>query len=279
MIGKKKRSRRQSPRLSGLTINKIIPNAITVSATVAGLSGIRFALEGRWEFAAGAILIAAILDTLDGRMARLLNASSDFGAELDSLSDFVSFGVAPGMIMYFWSLGDLGGIGWACALFFSICMGLRLARFNSVLGTQPPYAYNYFQGVPAPAAAGLCMLPLVLTLVDPSLRDFFVAEMVAPWIIFVALLAVSSLPTFSFKKMKIPSSMVLPGLALVGLAIAMLVGRPWVTMSIVLIAYLVTIPFSVQRFAKLKAEAESLHQDGDETSSENEEGDTPSNKS
>lgn len=264
MIGKKKRSRRRSPRLNGLTINKIIPNAITVSATIAGLSGIRFALEGRWEFAAGAILIAAILDTLDGRMARLLNASSDFGAELDSLSDFVSFGVAPGLIMYFWSLNQLEGFGWAASLFYSICMGLRLARFNSALGTQPPYAYNYFQGVPAPAAAGLCMLPIVLTLVEPSLQPYFYSEFVSIWVVIIGLLAVSNLRTFSFKKMKVPSQLVLPSLAGVALVIAMLVGRPWITMSIVLIVYLITIPFSVQSFAKLKAEAESLQEDEDD---------------
>ncbi|MDX1738965.1 MAG: CDP-diacylglycerol O-phosphatidyltransferase, partial [Alphaproteobacteria bacterium] len=151
----------------------------------------------------------------------------------------------------------------AVCLFFIICMGLRLARFNSALGTQPPYAYNYFQGVPAPASAGLCLLPLILTLVSPDLANLFVAEAIAPWMILVALLTVSSLPTFSFKKMKLPSQLILPALALVGLAIAMLVGRPWITMSIVLVAYLATIPFSVQRFAKLKAEAESL-QDEDE---------------
>ncbi len=270
MIGKKKRSRRRSPRLAGLPFNKIIPNAITVSATIAGLSSIRFALEGRWEFAAGAILIAAILDTLDGRMARLLNASSDFGAELDSLSDFVSFGVAPGLIMYFWSLNQIEGIGWAVSLFFSICMGLRLARFNSVLGTQPLYAYNYFQGVPAPAAAGLCMLPIVLTLVDPSLGEFMHPGMISIWVSIVALLAVSNLRTYSFKKMKVPSQFVLPSLAGVALVIAMLVGRPWITMSIVLILYILTIPFSVKSFAKLKAEAESLQNEEDENASTDE---------
>jgi CDP-diacylglycerol--serine O-phosphatidyltransferase len=126
-----KRRTRRSPRLKGLSVHGLIPNAITVSATCAALTGVRFALEQRWEFAVGAILLAAILDALDGRMARLLNATSDFGAQMDSLSDFVAFGVSPAMIMYFWSLNGLGGFGWVVALFFAVCAGLRLARFNT----------------------------------------------------------------------------------------------------------------------------------------------------
>ncbi len=147
------RGTRRLPRLKGLTVGKLIPNLITVSAVCAGLTGIRFAVDGRWEHAVIAIIVAAILDALDGRMARILNASSEFGAQLDSLSDIVSFGVAPALVLYFWSLQTAGGIGWAVTLFFIVCCGLRLARFNSMLGKLPPYAYNYFTGVPAPAGA------------------------------------------------------------------------------------------------------------------------------
>lgn len=269
MLRRRRRPRR-TPRLKGQTFSKIVPNAITVAATCAGLSGIRFAIEGRWEFAAGAILIAAILDTLDGRMARLLKASSDFGAELDSLSDFVAFGVAPAMISYFWLLDSLGGIGWGVALFFSVCMGLRLARFNSSLDKLPSYAYNYFQGVPAPAGAGLALLPLLLTFEIPELSQYIPPAFQAIWMIAVALLLVSNLPTFSFKKMKVPSHLMVPAMAGCALAVAFLVGRPWATMSVVLITYLVSFPFSFRSYSKLKAEAEliqGLDDDGDEEAS------------
>jgi len=145
---------RKIPRLKGMTVARLIPNMITVASTCAGLTGIRYALEARWEFAVAAILVAALLDALDGRMARLLRATSDFGAQLDSLSDFVAFGVSPALIVWLWSLSTLGGPGWGIALFFAVCCGLRLARFNSRLDTLPPYAYNYFQGVPAPCSVG-----------------------------------------------------------------------------------------------------------------------------
>lgn len=257
MLRRRRRARR-TPRLKGYSFNKIVPNAITVAATCAGLSGIRFAIEGRWEFAAGAILIAAILDTLDGRMARLLKASSDFGAELDSLSDFVAFGVAPAMICYFWLLDSLGGFGWGVALFFSVCMGLRLARFNSSLDKLPSYAYNYFQGVPAPAGAGLALLPLLLTFEIPELTQYIPPAFLAVWMIGVALLLVSNLPTYSFKKMKLPSHMMIPAMAGCALAVAFLVGRPWATMSVVLISYMSSFVFSFRSYSKLKAEAELI---------------------
>ena len=267
MLRRRRRRTRRQPRFRGLSINKVIPNAITVSATCAGLTGIRFAIESRWEYAAAAILIAAVLDALDGRMARLLKASSDFGAELDSLSDFVSFGAAPAMIMYYWVLNGLGGFGWAVALFFAICMGLRLARFNSSLDKLPPYAYNYFQGVPAPAGAGLALLPMLLTFVMPGIAEYLVPELMAAWLLGAALLLVSSLPTYSFKKMKIPPHMMIPGLALFALALALLVGKTWATMSTVLIVYLLTFPFSYRSYMRLKAEAEhiqGLDEDGDD---------------
>lgn len=266
MLRRRRRPRR-TPRLKGPTFSKIVPNAITVAATCAGLSGIRFAIEGRWEFAAGAILIAAILDTLDGRMARLLKASSDFGAELDSLSDFVAFGVAPAMICYFWLLDALGGFGWGVALFFSVCMGLRLARFNSSLDKLPSYAYNYFQGVPAPAGAGLALLPMLLTFEIPGLTQYIHPVFLAVWMTAVALLLVSNLPTFSFKKMKVPGHMMIPALAVCALAVAFLVARPWATMSVVLISYLSSFPFSLRSYTKLRAEAEliqGLNEEDDE---------------
>lgn len=237
----------------------LVPNAITVAACCAGLTAMRFAWEGRWEFACGAILIAAILDALDGRMARLLNASSGFGAQLDSLSDFVAFGVSPAVIMYYWSLSMLGGLGWIVALFFAVCCGLRLARFNSRLDQLPPYAYNYFQGVPAPAGAALCLLPLLLVLALPNLAVVPV-WIVASWLITVGLLMVSEMPTFSFKRLKVPRPFILPFLALVALAMAGMAGRPWQTLSLLVIAYTITFPFSIFNYRRLKREAERLQQ-------------------
>ncbi len=259
---RRSRLRDRLPRSRGLTITKLIPNAITVSATCAGLTGIRFAIEGRFEFAAIAILVAAILDGLDGRMARLLKATSDFGKELDSLSDFVAFGVSPAMILYFWALRDLGGIGWAVALFLAVCCGLRLARFNIAVEKLPPYAYNYFQGVPAPAGAGLALMPLLASF------EFWGGisewnEMVAIWTVGVGLLMVSRLPTWSFKGVKIPREFALPLMAGAALVIAGLAGRPWLTLFALFAAYIATFPFSWKTYRRLRLEAERL-QDGEE---------------
>ena len=160
MLKSRRFRRRQRP--TAQTFNRLVPNIITVGALCAGLTAVRFAIAGKWEFAAIAILVAAVLDALDGTIARLLKAASDFGAELDSLSDVVAFGVAPALIIYFWSLSTIGGFGWAAALFFAVCCALRLARFNSTLETRPAYAFKFFTGVPAPAGALLSLLPLVL---------------------------------------------------------------------------------------------------------------------
>lgn len=265
MISEKrnKRRTRRTQRLKGLSVHGLIPNAITVSATCAALTGIRFALEQRWEFAVGAILLAAILDALDGRMARLLNATSDFGAQLDSLSDFVAFGVSPAMIMYFWALNGLGGLGWVIALFFAVCAGLRLARFNSRIDSLPSYAYNYFQGVPAPAGAGLGLLPIIFFLAFPELGQL-PAPVIAVWMVGSGLLMVSELPTYSFKRIKVPRRFLLPAMALVGLAIAGLAGQPWVTLFVVLAVYMATFPVSYRSYQRLREEAERLQDDDDE---------------
>ena len=252
--------KRRTPRLKGMTVARLIPNMITVAATCAGLSGIRFALDGRWEVALGAILVAAVLDALDGRMARLLHATSDFGAQLDSLSDFVAFGVSPALIMWLWGLGELGGPGWGIALFFAMCCGLRLARFNSRLDKLPPYAYNYFQGIPAPAGAAVAMMPMALGFV---LGDAVSIPPIASgiWVVAIALLMVSELPTYSFKKFKLAPRWVLPFMVTVGLALAGLFSAPWETLSLVGVVYLSTLPMSVRSFSRLKAEAERLQTD------------------
>lgn len=247
------------PKIPGLSINRLIPNILTMLALCAGLTSIRFGLHEKWEAAVVAIVLAAVLDGLDGRVARLLQGTSKFGAELDSLSDFVSFGVAPAMLLYFWTMQGAGGFGWALVLLFAVCCALRLARFNTMLGQEnlPPYAYNFFTGVPAPAAAGLVLLPMVASFEFG--RDFFGRPtVVAVFLLGVAFLMVSTIPTFSFKKARIPNAWVLPTLLLVGLLAAFLVTEPWLTLFVMGAVYLALIPVSVRAFRRLKAQAERV---------------------
>ncbi len=255
---RRRRSRRRTPRLKGLSINRLIPNIVTVSATCAGLTSIRYAVDEKWKYAVIALILAAILDALDGRMARMLKAESEFGAQLDSLSDFVSFGVAPAFVMYFWSLQHAGGLGWGVALFFIVCCGLRLARFNSMIGKLPPYAYNYFTGVPAPAGALLSLLPMVIGFSGGA--EILIQPFVTgPWLLLTAVLMVSPIPTFSFKRLKVPPPYVVPVLLIVGVIMAGLAGYPWKTLTICALIYFILIPFSVRSFLRLKREAEQLH--------------------
>lgn len=257
--GRVRRPRRPHPRLKGLSINHLLPNVLTVLALCSGLTAIRFAILERWEPAVIAIVIAAILDALDGRIARLLNGQSKFGAELDSLSDAISFGVAPAFMMYLWGLHGAGSLGWIAAMAYAVCCALRLARFNSrlVVVDLPPWAYNYFTGVPAPAGAGLVLLPMTLGFeAGPALLSHPVV--IVPWTLMIGGLMVSTLPTFSFKGARVPTQWVVPALAGVGLVAAMMVSQPWWTLSIIIIAYLATLPFSMVQFRKLQRAAELM---------------------
>jgi len=233
------------PRLRLLPVNSLAPNILTVLALCAGLTSMRFALQQQWPLAAVAIVVAAVLDGLDGRLARLLKGATKFGAELDSLSDFVSFGVAPVFLLYLWSLYGYGGVGWTLLLVFSICCALRLARFNTALDEpeRPPWQANFFTGVPAPAGAGLVLLPLFVSF---EAGDVFWRSpgLIAVWIALVSFLMVSRLPSFSFKKVRVRRDYVLPVLLLVGLCAAALVNFPWYTLSAVAIAYLVSLPLA-----------------------------------
>jgi len=260
---RKTRRLRRIPRLKGQNVSKLLPNMITVGATCAGLTGVKYALEGRWEHAVIAIIVAGVLDALDGRMARLLKSASDFGAELDSLSDFVAFGVSPAFILYFWTLQSLGRVGWIVALFLAICCGLRLARFNTNIGKLPPYAFNYFTGVPAPAGAGLALLPMIATFAYdlPILRE---PVPVAVWSAIVAVLMVSRVPTFSIKKVKVPHAAIVPVLAAVALLAAGLAAAPWLTLTSVGIIYIISFGASVLTYRRLKAEAERMHGERDD---------------
>lgn len=260
---RRRRSRRRTPRLKGLSINRLIPNIVTVSATCAGLTSIRYAIDEKWKYAVIALILAAILDALDGRMARMLKAESEFGAQLDSLSDFVSFGVAPAFVMYFWSLQSAGGLGWGVVLFLIVCCGLRLARFNSMIGKLPPYAYNYFTGVPAPAGALLSLLPMVIGF-SGGAELLAQPVVVGPWLLLIAVLMVAPIPTYSFKRFKVPPLYVVPVLVIVGVLMAGLAGYPWKTLTVCAIIYFIMIPFSVRSFLRLKREAERLHDEESE---------------
>ncbi|MDH3472531.1 MAG: phosphatidylcholine/phosphatidylserine synthase [Rhodospirillales bacterium] len=234
-------------RLRGQSLNRLIPNLLTLLALCAGVTAMRFGLEGAWARAVIAIVVAGVLDGLDGRIARILGAASRFGAELDSLSDFVAFGVAPAFVVYLWSLQDAGGFGWALSLMFVVACGLRLARFNTALESavpEPPWAKNFFVGVPAPVGGILALIPLVLGLETEA--AFFANPAVNALVILsIAGLMVSRLPTLALKKTKIPPGYA--GFVLLGMGVffAFLISTPWITLAVSAVAYLASIPYSV----------------------------------
>lgn len=242
-------------KLRNLPLNTLAPNILTIIALCAGLTAIRFALMGQFKFAVFAIATAALFDMLDGRVARLLKGASKFGAELDSLSDFLSFGVAPGMVLYFWTLQELGGgnTGWVVVLAFAVCAALRLARFNTALddAEKPVWTGSFFTGIPAPAGAGLSLLFLIISLELES--DFFrSAGLNAIWMLAIGGMMVSRVPTYSFKRVRVPREYI--GLVLlgVGILVAGLLNQPWYTLAAIEIAYMVSIPFSLKAHEKLK---------------------------
>jgi CDP-diacylglycerol--serine O-phosphatidyltransferase len=245
--------RRMAP-LTGLSFNRMIPNILTLLALCAGMTAIRAATVEAWQTAVAAILIAGVLDGLDGRVARLLKSTSTFGAQLDSLSDFACFGVAPAFVVYLWSMQHLGSLGWASALLFAACMSLRLARFNTQLTVDDPpaYASKFFTGVPAPAAAGLALLPIVGWF-EFGATFFRWPALNVVVTVAVALLMVSRVPTFSFKKVRVPHDYVAPLLLFVALMAAFLSTEPWMTLLIVGLIYVALIPFSVRTYLRDKA--------------------------
>lgn len=227
-----------------LPVRSLAPNAITVLALCAGMFGVRFAYLGQWESAVTAILVAGVFDGLDGSVARLLKGTSQFGAELDSLSDVISFGVSPALIMYMWVLSDVKGVGWLMSLMFAVCMALRLARFNTVMKDDELGAEvkaGYYTGIPAPASAALALWPMILSfefgfkfLEDPIICSGYMAV--------VCLLTVSRIPTFSFKSLKIHKEHVLFVLIGIGILASLLITNPWMTMSVVGMVYIISIP-------------------------------------
>ena len=253
---RRKRLRLRGGRFKPPLINRLIPNALTIAALCAGLTGIRFGMMQRWDLAIFAVVVSGVFDGLDGRMARLLGSTSKFGAELDSLSDFVSFGAVPAVLVYMATLYQIGGIGWAVALIFAVCCALRLARFNTMLGdpNPPPWAGSYFVGVPAPAGAGLALLPLMATIEFG--QGFFDRPTVnAIVLVGVAALEISRIPTFSLKKLHIRPSMALPLFMLVVIVAAGLASEPFLTFVVVGAAYLASIPLSMFTQSQAKRRA------------------------
>lgn len=244
-------------------IARLIPNLLTLMALAAGLTAIQLALDGYWDRAVIAVVIAAMLDALDGAMARLLKAASDFGAQLDSLSDFLAFGVAPAFILHTWVLDDAGKLGWIALLVFPAAAALRLARFNVTQASKPaPWKKGFFSGVPAPAGAGLALLPLIVWLQFPDFFEQFAYAnpLVGLWVLFVGAMMVSRIPTWSTKQIKLPAKMAMPMLALAALVMAALIQAPWPTLTILGLVYLAHIPFSVRHFRKLQKQNED-HED------------------
>ncbi len=261
----------------GLPLRAVAPNAVTALALCSGLSGIQFAVKARmmendlalfqgadltalmdrvsthWQLAVAFVLIAGLLDGIDGRIARLLHGESRFGAELDSLADAISFGVAPALILYLWSLSSLPRFGWMASLMLAVFCALRLARFNANIDAdeQPHKSAGFLTGVPAPAGAGLAFLPLFLWFwtEEPVFRSPYV---VAPWTALVAVLLVSSLATWSWSSLRLRRNIRFEALAVVVIVGAAAVSAPWHTTSALSIAYLLAIPFSIASYARVK---------------------------
>ena len=239
----------------------MIPNGITALALCFGLTGVRFAIGAEWEKALAAIVIAGVLDGMDGRIARLLRAQSKFGAELDSLSDNIAFGTAPALVMFLWSLQHAPKFGWTAALALAVCCALRLARFNARIDSaeQPHKSAGFNTGVPAPAGAGVAFIPIYLWLVTGN-AWFQAWYVVMPWVVFVALLMISSIPTYSWSSIRIRKGWRLFALAGIALLGAALLTAPWHTLLAVAVLYLVMLPFSMSSYARVRQRRASAAQ-------------------
>jgi CDP-diacylglycerol---serine O-phosphatidyltransferase len=248
-------------RLRDIPIRTLVPNVITLLALCAGLTAIRLATEGRYDWALAGVVFAAMLDALDGRVARMLKGTSRFGAELDSLADFVNFGVAPALILFQWGLHDLKSAGWIACLVFAICAGLRLARFNVMLDdpNRPAWASNYFVGLPAPAGAITVLLPIYISFLGISWLNFATA-LTFLYTLAIAILMVSRLPVYSGKKVgrRVPPELVLPVFVAVVAFFALILSYPWEVLSIGTVIFLGSLPFGWLSYNEnLRREAEA----------------------
>lgn len=253
---------RRRGRLRAQPLIHLVPNIFTVASLCMGLTGIRYGLDGRFELAVTLVVLAGVFDGLDGRSARLLNITSKLGAQLDSLADFLSFGVAPAMLVYLWSLNQVKGIGWAITLLFATCCALRLARFNTELedSGKPAWMARFFTGIPAPAAAGCIIIPMLVSF------GFGGATWPQAWIlnavlvVFTGLMMVSRVPTFSLKMvtLRVEPEWILPTLVGVGLIIGALVTAPWLTLVAVGLAYLASLPIGIMAAQRMRRRAEAV---------------------
>ena len=258
------RLRLPNRRFRRIPVRTLVPNVITLLALCAGLTAIRMAFEDRYTLALAAIVFAAILDGIDGRLARLLKGTSRFGAELDSLADFVNFGVAPALILYFWGLHDLKSAGWIAAMVFAISAGLRLARFNVMIEDpdRPAWASNFFVGVPAPAGAITVLLPIYAAFLGLP-RSEFLTWLTLFYTLAIASLMVSRLPVFSGKRVgtRVPPEMLGPAAVMVVLFFAVLIAYPWIILTTGTLAYLVSLPLgylSYRRYERRSRESRDL---------------------
>jgi CDP-diacylglycerol--serine O-phosphatidyltransferase len=223
------------------------PNLVTIISLCFGMSAIRYSLESRWELAVGLLVTSAFLDGMDGRLARMLNASSKFGAELDSLTDFINFGVAPAFILYNWSLQyfPVKAVGWAVALIFTICGAFRLARFNSGLALDDVKMDKYFVGIPAPCGAGLTLIPIMVSFQYEFFLFKTTPEILAIYLLVIGFLMASQIPTISVKHVEVSNKMIFPTLFLCTIFIVSLLLKPWIVLPLMGVVYIATIPFSV----------------------------------
>ena len=229
----------------------LLPNALTIFGVCLGLSSIKFAIDLNYSMAVIAIAFAAILDTLDGRVARLVKGTSKVGKELDSLTDVISFGVAPGFIMYFWTLNEIGKFGWMFVLIYAVCCALRLARFNlTAIEENETWKINFFEGVPSPAAAGLVLLPLILSLSD-FIEISYMPILSAAVMILTSILMVSNIPTYSLKKILIPSSMTIFLLLGIGIYLSVVIFYTFETLFFTGLIYIFLIPISYVHYKKI----------------------------
>lgn len=258
------RGKRETGRLvGGLSLRAVLPNAITAAALCSGLTGIRFAIAGDFRMAVFAILLAGMLDGIDGRIARLLKAQSRFGAELDSLADSLSFGMAPALVLYMWSLEDLPRFGWFAALAFAICCALRLARFNAQIDVkeQPHKSAGFLTGVPAPVGAGLAFLPLYLWMASGE-ELFRNPILVGVWVAAIAGLMISNLATLSWTLIRPSRDLRLGAIALTGMVFAALLTETWWTLAGICILYLAIMPYAVMRYARIRRQRGAAGQVG-----------------
>lgn len=248
----------------GIPLRAVVPNAVTALALCVGLTGVRFAIAGEWEQAIYAIIVAGVLDGMDGRIARALHGQSRFGAELDSLSDVIAFGVSPAIILHLWALQYWPKFGWIFALAYAVCMALRLARFNANIDVedQPHKSAGFLTGVPAPVGAGLLLLPVYTWLASEQewnwLRNVYVA---APWAALVAFLAISNVATFSWASLRLRSHVRLAAILVIALIGGALVSAPWHSLTAISLLYVALIPFSVLSYGRVKRQRAAASRD------------------